>query len=204
MVFYLFEIEKEEIMNTTQFLLKGRGGNHNTIYIRTTIVFSLIVTTCPMVTTCFIGSRLALQSTDPNLSHYGTALYGKSLFPSRRSFVGICSQLEADLVALGWAVEAMRHLNLSRVILEFSSTMSPVTLSTSNLPQSLQPHWRKFNRSIAQLEVCKLVLTSLSGNLIASAIADSALHIQHHQSYMSANGPGWLESRIRREAMALV
>lgn len=38
MVFYLFEIEKEEIMNTTQFLLKGRGGNHNTIYIRTTIV----------------------------------------------------------------------------------------------------------------------------------------------------------------------
>ncbi|KAG2259803.1 hypothetical protein Bca52824_079097 [Brassica carinata] len=82
--------------------------------------------------------------------------------------------------------------------------MSSGTLSTSNLPQSLQPHWRSFNRSIGQLEVCKLVLTSPNGNLIASAIAESALHIQHHQSYVSANGPGWLESRIRSEAMAVV
>lgn len=142
------------------------------------------------VVKCNVGSAWSSSNGHGGMAWIVRDSYGKSLFHSRRSFVGICSQLEADLVALGWAVEAMRHLNLSRVILEFSSTMSPVTLSTSNLPQSLQPHWRKFNRSIAQLEVCKLVLTSLSGNLIASAIADSALHIQHHQSYMSANGPG--------------
>ncbi|KAG5411998.1 hypothetical protein IGI04_008317 [Brassica rapa subsp. trilocularis] len=156
------------------------------------------------VVKCNVGSAWSSSNGHGGMAWIVRDSNGEALFHSRRSFVGIRSQLEADLVALVWAVEAMRDLHLNRVTLEFSSSMSSGTLSTSNLPQSLQSHWRSFNRSIGQLEVCKLVLTSPNGNLIASAIAESALHIQHHQSYMSANGPGWLESRIRSEAMAVV
>lgn len=108
---------------------------------------------------------------------------GKVMFHSRHSFTGIRSQLEADIIAAVWAIEAVKDLCMNRVIIEFSSSRFPVTTSQFCLPWLLRNQWRKLRRAIDQLEMCHLVLLSRGGNHVATAITESAVNIDHHQSY---------------------
>lgn len=40
-------------------------------------------------------------------------------------------------------------------------------------------------------------------NVVAHAIAESALQAQWQQSYLAINGPDWLQTRIRMEALGM-
>lgn len=120
--------------------------------------------------------------------------YGNAMLHSIRS------QMEDEINAMVWAVETINNLRLPRIIIEVSTAQIPITLSQDCLPFILRPQEWRLRRALDQMGDCRLVLTTIEGNKVATKIAESALFLQHHQSYMATNGPGWLDSHIRREA----
>uniref|UniRef100_M4F2T4 RNase H type-1 domain-containing protein n=1 Tax=Brassica campestris TaxID=3711 RepID=M4F2T4_BRACM len=67
------------------------------------------------------------------------------------------------------------------------------------VPRTLHILWKRLRKALDHIK-CRHFLVRKECNRVASAIATSALQSQWHQSYISANGPRWLNACIRREA----
>ena len=130
--------------------------------------------------------------------------FGEALFHSRRSFVGIRSQVEATMIGLVWTTEALNHIQVRRIILETSSPQVQKNFSQASLPWSLNSLWKRFRRALDRLETYRVVRINDGCNTIAQNIAESALQIQWQQSYLARNGPEWLDARINMEASVVV
>ncbi|CAF1814087.1 unnamed protein product [Brassica oleracea] len=100
--------------------------------------------------------------------------FGEALFHSRRSFVGIRSQVEATMIGM------------------------------ASLPWSLNSLWKRFRRALDRFETYRVVRINDGCNTIAQNIAESALQVQWQQSYLARNGPEWLDARINMEASVVV
>lgn len=89
---------------------------------------------------CNVGSAWSTCNGRSGAAWILTDAEGKPILHSRRSFVGIRSQLEADLSAQVWATEqALCDLTTKRVVLETSSTQFPESLAVQMVPMHLQP-----------------------------------------------------------------
>ncbi|KAF3585754.1 hypothetical protein F2Q69_00026277 [Brassica cretica] len=130
--------------------------------------------------------------------------FGKALFHSRRSFVGIRSQVEATMIVLVWTTEALNDIQVKRIILETSSPQIQKNFSQASLPWSLHSLWRRFRRALDRLETYRVVRINDGCNTIAQNIAESALQVQWQQSYLARNGLDWLDARINMEASVVV
>ncbi|KAH0928925.1 hypothetical protein HID58_014652 [Brassica napus] len=120
---------------------------------------------------------------------------GKALFHSRRSFAGVRSPFEATLISLVWTTEALNDIQMKRVHLESTDSYLRNSFSQASVPWSLQPLWRRFRKALDKLETYRVV------RITDKAIAQSALQGQWQQSYLAINGPFWLQTRIRMEAL---
>lgn len=127
--------------------------------------------------------------------------FGKALFHSRRSFVGIRSQVEAIMIGLVWTTEALNDIQVKRIIFETSSPQIQKNFSQASLPWVLHSLWRRFRRALDRLETYRVVRINDGCNTIAQ---NSALQVQWQQSYLARNGPEWLDARINMEASAVV
>ena len=130
--------------------------------------------------------------------------FGEALFHSRRSFVGIRSQVEATMIGLVWTTEALNHIQVRRIILETSSPQVQKNFSQASLPWSLNSLWKRFRRALDRFETYRVVRINDGCNTIAQNIAESALQVQWQQSYLARNGPEWLDARINMEASVVV
>ncbi|KAJ4886138.1 Uncharacterized protein Rs2_25886 [Raphanus sativus] len=119
---------------------------------------------------------------------------------SRRSFVGIRSQLEADLTAMVWVAEALCDIKAKRVLLETLMLHWRGAFSPSMLHYTLQPLWRRLRRALDHLEINIITVIHKECNMVATSIATSALQVQWQQFYVANNGSNWLQSLITKEA----
>ena len=126
---------------------------------------------------------------------------GKALFHSHRSFAGVHSPFEANLISLVWTTESLNDIQMKRVQLESTDSYLRNSFSQASVPWSLQPLWRRFRKALDKLETYRVVRITDKGNIVAQAIAQSALQGQWQQSYLAINGPFWLQTRIRMEAL---
>ncbi|XP_048598085.1 uncharacterized protein LOC125578967 [Brassica napus] len=130
--------------------------------------------------------------------------FGEALFHSRRSFVGIRSQVEATMIGMVWTTEALNDIQVRRIILETSSPQAQKNFSQASLPWSLNSLWKRFRRALDRFETYRVVRINDGCNTIAQNIAESALQVQWQQSYLARNGPEWLDARINMEASVVV
>ncbi|KAH0929023.1 hypothetical protein HID58_014750 [Brassica napus] len=148
---------------------------------------------------CNVGSAWSASNSTSGAAWILRDSGGEAVLHSRRSFVGVRSQLEADMIAHVWTSEALSDLKLNRVILETSSSQLPQFLALQAVPRTLHILWKRLRKALDHIK-CRHFLVRKECNRVASAIATSALQSQWHQSYISANGPRWLNACIRREA----
>lgn len=77
---------------------------------------------------CNVGSAWSAPSENGGAAWLTRDSSGTALAHSRRSGVGIRSQLEADLLALVWSMEALIDLKHKKVIIEISSSRIPAAM----------------------------------------------------------------------------
>ncbi|KAF3501768.1 hypothetical protein F2Q69_00044423 [Brassica cretica] len=118
--------------------------------------------------------------------------YGKALVHSRRSFNGMSSAFQIDLVALAWATAAVVDLKLKNVIFEFSSAEAATVLHNPLLSPFNYKRCYEILRNVQAVVRSKLQLVSVTSNKAASAIALSVTRDLRHHSYVASNGPRWL------------
>ncbi|KAG5375139.1 hypothetical protein IGI04_039735 [Brassica rapa subsp. trilocularis] len=107
-----------------------------------------------------------------------------------RSFSGVLSGVQADLIALSWSAEAMVDLKFRNVIFECCS--GKVAEIFSN-PLSHPPNYHAIHSIIRHIH-------SMPGsNLQFSFTSDQRLRLQ---SYVAWNGPRWLTAVLSEEATA--
>lgn len=123
---------------------------------------------------CNVGSAWSLSSGNSGASWITRNHAGTPLLHSRRSFAGIRTQLEADLLALAWAVEALADVKVNKAIIEISSVWLPATLSLSSIPWNLHHLLRRISRALDCLQEYQVVLTNQGSNAVATR-ARSAL-----------------------------
>ncbi|CAN7025200.1 unnamed protein product, partial [Brassica rapa subsp. trilocularis] len=148
---------------------------------------------------CNVGSAWSASNSTSGAAWILRNSEGEAILHSRRSFVGVRSQLEADLIAHVWTSEALSDLKLNRVILETSSSQLPQFLALHAVPRTLHILWKRLRKALDHIK-CRHFLVRKECNRVATTIATSALQSQWHQSYISAKGPRWLNACIRREA----
>ena len=127
---------------------------------------------------------------------------GQVLSHSRRSYSGVRSFLEAELLAMFWAVEAVKNLRLNCVIFEVSSkeVYELITKSLRGPRDCLV-----LNNLRALLHTAgnyHITYVHHSLNRVASEIAASVTRDLRLQSYVASGGPCWLMALINLEAAA--
>ncbi|KAG2306823.1 hypothetical protein Bca52824_026571 [Brassica carinata] len=129
---------------------------------------------------------------------------GTTLVHSRRSFSGVTTSLQADLIALSWSAEAMVDLKFRNVIFE---SFSDKFADLSRNPLSHPPSYHAIHsiiRLIHSLPGSNLHFVANTSNMAASRIAQSVTDDQCLclQSYVARNGPRWLTAVLSEEAAA--
>ncbi|XP_013617703.1 PREDICTED: uncharacterized protein LOC106324250 [Brassica oleracea var. oleracea] len=155
----------------------------------------------PGIIKCNVGSSCS------NISKRGGAAwivrnkFGTVLCHGRRSFSNISSPVNADLQALSWATKAMVHLKRKKVLFELSLKVSCEALGT---PWAFPDHRTLINQlwnRRHQFELCQFNLVPLGCNYPATEIAVSVTRDGRLQSYVASNGPSWLASQLRVDAV---
>ncbi|CAN7094139.1 unnamed protein product [Brassica rapa subsp. narinosa] len=126
---------------------------------------------------------------------------GQPVSHSRRSYSGVRSLLEAELLALFWTVDSMKHLQLNRVILEVSSK-EVYELITNSIRM---PRYRQVLNNIRDILYnagnYHIICVHHTLNRVSSEIATSMIRDLRLQSYVASGGPSWLISLISSEAV---
>ena len=126
---------------------------------------------------------------------------GQAVSHSRRSYSGVNSLLEAELLALFWAIESLKNLRMKKVILEISSKEVYELITNSiRLPR----YWQVLNNIRALLyNACNyhFMYVHHTCNRVASEVATSVTRDLRLQSYVASGGPSWLSSLILLEAV---
>lgn len=126
---------------------------------------------------------------------------GVVLYHSRRSFSGISSLLQAKLVAIQWAAEAMCDLKLKNVILESAEVEVKNAMAHPLLYLGNYTDCSYALATIHSMVGGSLQFVSVSCNTLATAIAISVTRDRRHQTYVARQGPCWLSAQIRQEAL---
>lgn len=127
---------------------------------------------------------------------------GRATSHSRRSYSGVLSSSYADLLAIFWAIDSIKHLRLERVILEIATPVAYERItSLAGDPSRILEDIHSLIQRIGNIHIT-LVPTSL--NKVASEVALSVTRDQRVQSYVAHGGPMWLNSLIQSEASASV
>ncbi|KAJ4879421.1 hypothetical protein Rs2_36475 [Raphanus sativus] len=124
---------------------------------------------------CNIGSAWSASNGKAGAAWILRNSEGRAMLHSRRSFVGIRSQLEADLTAMVWAAEALCDIKAKTVLMETSMLHWRGEFSPSMLHYTLQPLWRKLRRALDHLEINIITVIHKECNMVATSIATSAL-----------------------------
>lgn len=166
----------------------------------TTIVEEVWLKPPPAFVKCNIGSSWSSTSSFSGAGWIIRDAYGNTLMHSRRSFSGISSSLQADVVALSWATAAVVDLRMKNVIFEFSSTEA-VTLFSNPLasPFCYQSYY-EILRNVHTVVRSKIQWVPESSNMAASAVALSVTRDNRRPSYVSRGGPSWLFPILSAEA----
>lgn len=98
---------------------------------------------------------------------------GKALSHSRRAYSGISSPLEADLVAILWAIESMRSLKMSKVIFEILSLEAYERITSPQFSYESCSWTANIARLFMSGDNCHITCGHLSENKIANKIAVS-------------------------------
>ncbi|KAL1218809.1 hypothetical protein V5N11_033082 [Cardamine amara subsp. amara] len=125
--------------------------------------------------------------------------YGAVRMHSRRAFLNVDSQDEANFSAVIWTAQAMRDHRIDKLIL---ATEAAELVKAVNRPKA----WPSFAFHSAEIlslldyfESWKLILESHGTNRGASLIAPSAAKSSHLQAYVAVGAPGWLENLFEDE-----
>ncbi|XP_048599591.1 uncharacterized protein LOC125579787 [Brassica napus] len=138
---------------------------------------------------CNVGSVWSAPSENGGAAWLTRDSSGTALAHSRRSGVGIRSQLEADLLALVWSMEALIDLKHKKVIIEISSSRIPAAMSVSSIPWDLHPLLKRLKRALDRFDECQLAFVHQGSNTVADSIARSVVQHRRYQSYIARNGP---------------
>ncbi|KAF3502360.1 hypothetical protein F2Q69_00040656 [Brassica cretica] len=125
---------------------------------------------------------------------------GKTIMHSRRSFSGVQSQMEAELLGFKFAVESMISTHQCGVILE----------SHYQLVREAMLFPQRYVLVHGLVDSIHMMLTDLDGwqcvhvmeerNKPASEIAQSVINENRLSSYIARGGPRWLQLRLCAEA----
>ena len=125
---------------------------------------------------------------------------GKTIMHSRRSFSGVQSQMEAELLGFKFAVESMISTHQCGVILE----------SHYQLVREAMLFPQRYVLVHGLVDSIHMMLTDLDGwqcvhvveelNKPASEIAQSVINENRLSSYIARGGPHWLQLRLCAEA----
>ncbi|KAF2578138.1 hypothetical protein F2Q70_00013172 [Brassica cretica] len=149
---------------------------------------------------CNVGSSWSQASSVGGAGWIIRDSSGKALVHSRRSFSGISSSTQADLMALSWAAAALVDLRLKNVMFEFSSPSVAEVLNNPLINPFSYHNCYEVLRNVHAVARCSLQLVSTSSNTAAYAIALSVTRDNRHHSYVASNGPSWLASLLSQEA----
>ena len=126
---------------------------------------------------------------------------GEALLHSRRAFSGTMSEQQASLMAFSWAVEAMKDHKIRCVLMEASSHYIQDVLNHREPTLSTREWFQRTHTSLHSFEYCEISLVPWKCNSLATEIAESVTRDERVQSNVANNGPSWLESRLRQEAV---
>lgn len=117
---------------------------------------------------------------------------GRVMFHERRSYSGIATSFEAELMCMFWAVESLSTLHFKNVLFESSSK------------QEIQAIFRHLiadcRRFMSTFEEERVLCVPTNDNYIASEMAKNVTKEHHYQSYIAQDGLSWLGDCIISEA----
>ncbi|KAF8110626.1 hypothetical protein N665_0081s0056 [Sinapis alba] len=125
---------------------------------------------------------------------------GKALYHGRRSFNGVLSNAQADLLAISLAAEVVWDLRLKNIQFEFSSVEAAKILGNPLEHPSAYHLCYEVFKNVFSLPKSSMFLVPGTCNVAASAISDSVTRDQRHQSYIALGGPQWLRNLLSQEA----
>ena len=149
---------------------------------------------------CNVGSSWSPTSGIAGASWLIHDSKGEVLLHSRRSFCGITSKPQCDLLALSWAAEAMLDLKKEKIIFEFSSVAANSALMDPLSHPAVYHACHRLMWLINAIQGSSLHQVPELCNSPALHIADSVIRDHRLQSYVASNGPSWLRSSISNEA----
>lgn len=125
---------------------------------------------------------------------------GTTLLHGRRSFSGVQSQMEAELLGLKFAVESMISTRQSGVILESHYQLVREAMLSPQRHDTVRGLANSIHELLVYLYGWQCVHVVASRNKPASDIATSVVKDRRLSSYIARGGPRWLQACLAVEA----
>lgn len=158
---------------------------------------------CPSFSKCNIGSSWVDANQNCGVAWLTRNHSGVSLAHSRRSYSGVSTSLEAELLGFYWASESLSTLRYENVVFESTSYLAgEASLNPENFPQ-----WRvligAIREKLSQLRLWSIAYVHRDANRCVDAIALTVTRVHHYASYISKDSPGWLLPMVREDVVGM-
>ncbi|CAL9247881.1 unnamed protein product [Arabidopsis halleri] len=153
---------------------------------------------------CNVSSSWINSSKNCGVSWILRDCTGSVVFHSRRSYSRVQSNLEAELLSILWATESLTNLRQERVTFESVSGQVVEAIFQPDKCPMFCILLAEIRSWLDALKGWELKIIPRKANTPAYEIARSVTRDNRYQSYISRNGPNWLQSRIIEEACRAV